>query len=293
MSRITNLEIRMKTYENVPKNKLMRRCPVAIRLDGCHFKSFTKDFDKPFDIVFMKSMQETMKYLCENVQGCVLGYTQSDEITLILVDYEHLNSEAWFDDEVEKICSVTAGMASMAFNRIFYENTHEFVSENGYPHVQMLTVKQFLLMKNEKLINAYRRAQKQGAYFDARCFNVPKEEVANLIYWRQSCGRRNAIQAAGRAYFSNKELHEKNGDEIIKMLRKKGIEWSAYSNDAVWGSCCVRNNRPGIMPDGRRFHYMYDRDKREKVWIIDHHIPVFVGEGRLYINALVYTESED
>lgn len=126
MSRTTDLEIRMKTYENVPKNKLMRRCPVAIRLDGCHFKSFTKDIDKPFDNVFMESMQETMKYLCKNVQGCVMGYTQSNEITLILVDYEHLNSEAWFDDEVEKICSVTAGMASMAFYRIFVRMLMDF-----------------------------------------------------------------------------------------------------------------------------------------------------------------------
>ena len=47
------------------------------------------------------------------------------------------------------------------------------------------------------------------------------------------------------------------------------------------------------MPDGRRFYYMYDRDKREKTWIIEHHVPVFTGDGRLYINALVYTESED
>ena len=85
----------------------------------------------------------------------------------------------------------------------------------------------------------------------------------------------------------------KNSDEIIKMLKEKGIEWSAYSNDAVWGSCCVRNNRPVIMPDGRRTYYMYDKNKRAKAWIIDHHIPVFIGDGRLYINALVYTESED
>ena len=83
------------------------------------------------------------------------------------------------------------------------------------------------------------------------------------------------------------------GDEIIKMLKEKGIEWSAYSNDAVWGSCCVRNNRPVIMSDGRRIHYMCDKNKRAKAWIIDHHIPAFVGDGRLYINALVYTESED
>ena len=285
MSRTTDLEIRMKTYENVPKNKLMRRCPVVIRLDGCHFKSFTKGFDKPFDNIFMKSMQETMKYLCKNVQGCVIGYTQSDEITLILVDYEHFDSEAWFDNEVEKICSVTAGMASMAFNRIFYENVNEFISKNGYLYVR--------IMKNEKLINTYKRTLKQGAYFDARCFNIPKEEVANLIYWRQCCGRRNAIQAAGCAYFSNEELLNKSGDEIIKMLKGKGIEWSAYSNDVVWGSCCVRNNRPVIMPDGRRTYYMYDKNKRAKAWIIDHHIPVLIGDGRLYINALVYTESDD
>lgn len=145
------------------------------------------------------------------------------------------------------------------------------------------------IMKNEKLINAYKRALKQGAYFDARCFNIPKEEVANLVYWRQCCGHRNAIQAAGCAYFSNEELHGKSGDEIIKMLKEKSI----YSNDIVWGSCCVRNNRPGIMSDGRRVHYMYDKNKRAKAWIIDHHIPVFIGDGRLYINALVYTESED
>lgn len=85
------------------------------------------------------------------------------------------------------------------------------------------------MLKNEKLVNAYKRAQKQGAYFDSRCFNIPKEEVTNLIYWRQCCGHRNAIQAAGCTYFSNKELLNKSGDEIIKMLKEKGIEWSAYS----------------------------------------------------------------
>ena len=75
---------RMKEfYEVVPKTRLVRRTPVAIRIDGKAFHTFAKDFVKPFDKVLMKSMQETMKYLCENVQGCVLGYTQSDEITLL------------------------------------------------------------------------------------------------------------------------------------------------------------------------------------------------------------------
>ena len=104
---------RMKDfYEQIPKTKLMRRCPVAIRIDGKAFHTYTRNFKRPFDSVFMRAMQETMKYLCENIQGCVLGYTQSDEITLILVDYEKINSSAWFDYEVQKLCSVSASMAT-------------------------------------------------------------------------------------------------------------------------------------------------------------------------------------
>lgn len=104
-----DLGTRMKHYyENIPKTKLMRRTPVAIRIDGKAFHTFTKGFDRPFDKVLMTTMQETTQYLCENIQGCVFGYTQSDEITLILIDYKRLNSSAWFDYEVQKMCSVTA-----------------------------------------------------------------------------------------------------------------------------------------------------------------------------------------
>lgn len=111
---------RMKEfYESVPKTRLVRRTPVAIRIDGKAFHTFTRGFEKPFDRALMKIMQETMRYLCKNIQGCVFGYTQSDEITLILIDYQKLNSDAWFGYEVQKICSISASMATMAFNRYF------------------------------------------------------------------------------------------------------------------------------------------------------------------------------
>ena len=94
MSVTDNLGKRMKEfYENVPKTRLVRRTPVAIRIDGKAFHSFTKGFDRPYDQVLRDAMNETMKYLCENIQGCVLGYCQSDELTLILVDYKRLNSD--------------------------------------------------------------------------------------------------------------------------------------------------------------------------------------------------------
>lgn len=93
---------RMKRYESVPKIALTRRTPVIIRLDGKAFHTFTRGFDKPFDNAMMYAMQHTMGCLCENIQGCVLGYTQSDEITLVLCDYQTLTTDAWYDYEVQK-----------------------------------------------------------------------------------------------------------------------------------------------------------------------------------------------
>ena len=110
-----DLGMRMKTfYEQVPKTKLVRRMPVAIRIEGNCFHTFCRGLAKPFSYTLINTMQETMKYLCENIQGCVFGYTQSDEISLILIDYKKLNSSAWFDYEVQKMCSVSASMTTVA-----------------------------------------------------------------------------------------------------------------------------------------------------------------------------------
>lgn len=191
-----DLGTRMKTfYEEIPKTKLMRRCPVTIRIDGKAFHTFTRGFQKPFDEILIEAMQKTMKYLCENIQGCVLGYTQSDEITLILIDYKKLNSSAWFDYEVQKMCSIAASMATMAFNKYFMFEFEEF---NRWIYEGTPT-------ENEKQLNdVYYKAMLEGAMFDCRCFNIPKEEVTNLIYWRQLNAFRNSIQMLGQANFSHK-----------------------------------------------------------------------------------------
>ena len=112
----SELAKRMKKYEAVSKNVLMKKAPVILRLDGRAFHTFTRNFVKPFDQLLMEVMQATMKYLCENIQGCVIGYTQSDEITLVLTDYKKLTSEAWFDYEVQKMCSIAASMATLEFS---------------------------------------------------------------------------------------------------------------------------------------------------------------------------------
>lgn len=237
---------RMKTYyEQISKTNLMRRTPVAIRIDGKSFHTFTKGFEKPFDSTLMSAMQATMQYLCENIQGCVLGYTQSDEITLILIDYQKLNSSAWFDYEVQKLCSISAGMTTMAFNRYFRE-----------------------IATTSEMYQVYSKVFDK-AMFDARCFNIPKEEVANLLYWRQLDATRNSIQSVGQKYFSNKQLHGKSCNAIQDMLlTQKDVNWNDCSIPEKRGSCCIK-------------------DANSK-WFIDDEIPIFKNEGRDYIERLIY-----
>lgn len=283
-----DLGVRMKTfYEQIPKTKLMRRCPVAIRIDGKTFHTFTRGFQKPFDEVLIKSMQGTMKYLCENIQGCVLGYTQSDEITLILVDYKKLTSSAWFDYEVQKICSIAASMATMAFNNIFSKYVKEFDLELAYNDNGIDTE------ENRKLWEIYKKAINKGAMFDARCFNIPKEEVTNLVYWRQLDASRNSIQMVGQANFSHKELQNKSCNDIQDMLMiQKGINWNDLPTYQKRGSCCVRNKivieSDGVMETVQ----LRDTSKSENEWIIDTDIPIFKGEGREYIDRLVFVGEE-
>ncbi|MEQ2630092.1 tRNA(His) guanylyltransferase Thg1 family protein [Roseburia inulinivorans] len=288
-----DLGVRMKTfYEQIPKTKLMRRCPVAIRIDGKAFHTFTRGFQKPFDEVLIKSMQETTKYLCENIQGCVLGYTQSDEITLILVDYKKLTSSAWFDYEVQKICSITASMATMAFNKLFEKYVDEYrfskwdgvsnYEDNAWEYIQVLL-----------------SAVEKGAMFDARCFNIPKEEVTNLLYWRQDDAAKNSIQMVGRAFFSHKELHKKSRNDIQDMLMtQKGINWNDFPTYQKRGSCCIKTEEK-IMEDITIIKNRFGEDGKKHVvnmkrphWIIDTEIPIFKGEGREYIDRLVFVGEE-
>ena len=265
---------RMKEYyENIPKTKLMRRAPVIARIDGKNFHTFTRGFKKPFDDILIKSMQETMKYLCENIQGCVLGYTQSDEISLLLVDYKNLNSSAWFDYEVQKICSIAASMATMAFNKSFTKNAEEFMTDCASSYeMEGLCGKG---TEEYKLCEVYQKAIEKGAMFDARCFNIPKEEVTNYFYWRQLDAIRNSIQMVGQAHFPHNILQYKTCEDIKDMLYVKDeIVWELLPTYKQRGICCIKQD------------YIYENILR-KQWVIDNNIPLFKEEGRDYIEVSV------
>lgn len=270
-----DLGTRMKEfYEQVPKTRLVRRMPVAIRIDGKAFHTFTRGFRKPFDHILIKTMQETTKYLCENIQNCIFGFTQSDEITLILVDYQKLTSSAWFDYEVQKLCSISASMATMAFNKYFAENVANEILEYKTSMVpQCVEIQQEIKEYHDTL----RAAVNKGAMFDARCFNIPKEEVTNLVYWRQLDATRNSIQMVGQANFSHKELQNKTCNMIQDMLHEqKGINWNDYPTVCKRGSACIYTE------------YANMNGSYNSGWIIDKEMPILKGEDRAYVNDLVY-----
>lgn len=247
---------RMKGYEGVSNIRLTCRTPVILRLDGRSFHSFCKGFQKPFDEILMSTMQQTMVELCRSIQGCVFGYTQSDEISLILVDYEKLESSAWFDDKVQKMCSVAASMTSRYFNRLFIENVQLAMQNEQYKDMDFSKyTKKFF-----------------SADFDCRVFNVPKEDVCNCIIWRQKDAERNSIQMLAQSLYSHKELQGISCNDLQnKMFTEKGINWNELKTYCKRGSACRRDN--------------------EGQWKLDLDMPILQGD-RWYIEDCIYFEED-
>ena len=284
----SDLANRMKEYEKRNQYYLQKRTPVAIRVDGRSFHTFTKGFQRPFDDILMKSMQEAAKYMCENIQGAKLAYVQSDEITIILTDYDTLETDCWFNYRTDKLCSISASMATMAFNKFFERNAENYIQNcatdyetdglygKGTPEYQLCEI--------------YTKAIEKGAMFDARCFNIPKEEVTNLIYWRQLDATRNSIQMVGQANFSHKELQNKTCNMIQDMLHEqKGINWNDYPTVCKRGTACIKNRKIiEYLDEFKVTTKLIDSTKTENSWIIDTEMPILKGEDRAYIDDLIY-----
>ena len=190
---------RFKRYENVSDGFLVRRTPVIARIDGKAFHTLTRGCQRPFDGNFARAMAAAR--LCEEVQGCKLAYWQSDEISLLLCDYDTIQTEAWFDYRLQKLCSIGASIAAVAFTQAFGKEAH----------------------------------------FDARFFNVPENDVVNYFVWRQKDAERNSLQMLAQAHFSPKELHGKKREDLHELLHSKGVNWNDCDTIQKRGACLVRD----------------------------------------------------
>ena len=253
----TSLGDRMKEYENVERRYLVRRQPVIIRVDGVHFHTFTRGFERPYYLPFRECMWKTAQRIAENMMGCKLAYTQSDEITFLLTDDDTLETQPWFGKNLQKIVSVTASLATYFFNQIARD-------EYG---------------QDEPL---HKAVVDKIATFDARAFILPHAEVLNCFELRQQDCTRNAIEAAGQHYFSHGQLNGKSCNQIQEMLfSEKGINFNDYPSWYKRGVCAVKKPVEVAMQNGETI-------LRPK-WVIDQQIPIFHKEPEYIIN-LVYHE---
>lgn len=193
----------MKKYEEIFSYKLPDQVPIIIRVDGRSFHTMSKRYkwNKPFDLKFISNMKLITLELCKEIMNVKLAYTQSDEISLLLINYDSLEKESWFDNKIQKICSISASIATSKAYELF-----------GY-----------------KL------------HFDSRCYTLPQHEVINYFIWRQHDWERNSLSMFARSFFSQKELNNKKKTEIHNMLHDIGQNWSKLSNELKCGVSCIKD----------------------------------------------------
>jgi len=228
-----NLGIRMKkNYEKRYNLKLPRRTYTIIRIDGKAFHTYTHGLKRPFDYEFMNDLDTTAKFLCEEIQGAVLAFVQSDEISILLTDFNTIRSEAWFDGGVQKIVSVSASLATAKFNQL------RFIRNLVHPAVPLMLDEEKI--KTLSAVNFFNTMKL--SMFDSRVFIIPdRTEVINYLIWRQNDATRNSIQSVGYSYFSHKELLNLNTNAIQnKLLTEKDINWNDYPIDAKRGRLLYR-----------------------------------------------------
>lgn len=246
---------RMKSYEDCYRMSLPIRTPVIIRVDGKAFHSYTKGLKRPTDDNLISVMNETALYLCRNIQGCQVAYVQSDEISLLLTNYTDIDTQSWFDNTLQKMVSVSAGMASAVFTGL-----------SGR-----------LWGGNSKL-----------AIFDSRVFVLPKEDVNNYYIWRQQDATRNSVQMLARSLYSHKQLDKKKNSELQEMCFQKGINWNDCPTSQKRGRCIIKTS---TLKEGTNPKTGETTQSIRSEWVVDNEIPIF-SVDRNYIDRYVYPVRE-
>lgn len=246
----TTLGDRMKLYEEAARSTLPPRMPVILRVDGKAFHTYTKNATKPFDYDLIGLMNGAAMGLCENIQGAQMAYVQSDEISVLIHGYKKFTSSPWFDNQVQKMVSVGASIATSHFAAGLFD-------EGGNRTKFDLPV-----------------------YFDARVFVLPENEVCNYFLWRQQDCSRNSIQMLARSIYSHKQLDGKNGNVLKEMCDAKGQSWDALPTQHRRGRCVVKKTHVRNEAHGQTVR---------SFWEVDNEIPVF-SENRDYVNQYLVCE---
>ena len=219
------LSEKMKRLESETNYKLKAKTPVIIRLDGKAFHTFTKGLDKPFDKDLSYIMQRVALYLAQEIQNVKFVYSQSDEISLLLTDWDNPNTDTWFGYRIQKMTSVTSALATQKFNKS--------VDEMIEKYWRAMMAKEVSLEDEELYSTKYRiwKSKKYNGLFDCRVFNLNTDEVSNYFLYRYKDARRNAIQALAQSCFSQNELSGISCIDLIDKVKEKiNVDFYELSN---------------------------------------------------------------
>ena len=239
---------RMKTfYEDAYQLHLPRRSYLIIRVDGRAFHTYTKPFDKPFDWRISEAMRATASELLHEIQGAKIAYVQSDEISILVTDFDKLTTSAWFDNNLQKIVSMSASIASSAFMRAMVE-VQELIDDyqcTGYTGVRF-----------EKL---------PPPLFDSRVMILPsKSEVSNYFYWRYRDATRNAILTFGQSKYSQKQLNGKGTGDVYELIKDEyevDVEGNRYVSVGEDGDYVTLHNE--VTPYNRYGEFFFSDSDTE------------------------------
>ena len=253
----TSLGNRQKRYEQASQTYFTRRVPVIVRCDGNCFSSWTKGLERPFDENFRKCMEYATFMLCKEMSGARLGYTQSDEITVVLVDYQTYETEPWFDYKKDKVISMAATICSSAFNWACLKYLPEHVKKKGF------------------------------ARFDARAFNIPVDDVVNNFIWRQRDCEKNSIQSLARSHFSQKQLFKKNTSDMQDMLMlEKGVNWNNVETKYKRGMAVYKMSQKKIVVNRKTSE---EEEVLRSRWFLDYQMPI-ISKDQDFVNKKIYPE---
>lgn len=203
---ITEIDVRMKEqYENRYRIMLPRRTYTIIRVDGRAFHTWTRGMDKPYSERLMEAMDRTALALCENIAGAQMAYVQSDEISILVTDFAKMDTHAWFDNNLQKLCSISASIATAKFNSLWTD------------------------------------LGKSLAHFDSRVFQIPDPtEVANYFISRQKDATRNSVAMLAQHYCSPKELHGVSCEKMHDKIHEHGDNWAKHPVRFKHGAAIVK-----------------------------------------------------
>lgn len=248
---------RMKGYEKTFKHQLLRRSYTMIRIDGKAFHTYTKGLDTPFDQGLIDDMDKTAAFICENIQGAKCAFVQSDEISILVTDFDKLETSAWFDNNIQKMCSVSASLATAVFNRQRVQRYYcdpewdRATGPNIRDHYEVGCDLDDEMIRANSIVN-YMPPINYIAMFDSRVFQLPtKSEVMNYFVWRQQDTVKNSISTVAQTMFSHKELHGKNGNDKQEMMfQKNGTNWNNLNPKLKRGRMIVKEvyeKEPNVM----------------------------------------------